>query len=243
MRVSRLFSNTQLESSGSLTLDSRNSHYLKNVLRIKEGATLILFDGRGGEYESIVSHVGKREITIDIGVLQNVSRESSLHSHLGLAISRGERMDWALQKATELGVSTITPLLSKRSEFKLKADKLEKKRQHWNSVCISACEQSGRTIIPTIEPPATLQDWSDKLDVESKLFLAPTATQSIAIEDKKTSVALAIGAEGGLDDSEIQLLSDNGFQGICLGPRIMRTETAPLAVLSVLQFHWGDLAQ
>lgn len=241
MRVSRLFSTAQLIQDSDLVLDGRNSHYLKNVLRLREGAALILFDGTGGEFEAQISKVGKRELTISVGKFIDCDRESSLHTHLGLAISRGERMDWALQKATELGVSTITPILSRRSEFKLKGDKLQKRLDHWRGVCVAACEQSGRTRLPQLHEPQTLADWSSSLDCELKLTLDPLAESGLKTEHTVQSAALAVGAEGGLSEEEIKQLRDAGFQGITLGPRILRTETAPLTVLSLLQFHWGDL--
>lgn len=241
MRVSRLFSSEKLTQDSDLVLDNRNSHYLKNVLRLREGAVLILFDGCGGEYNAQISKIGKRDVTITLNNFIDCNRESPLHTHLGLAISRGERMDWALQKATELGASEITPLLSRRSEFKLKAEKMQKRLDHWRGVCIAACEQSGRTRVPTVRAPCKLDDWAQNLDCDLKLTLDPVAATGLNTQASVKTIALAVGAEGGLDEEELASLQKAGFQGITLGPRILRTETAPLAVLSLVQFHWGDL--
>ncbi|MOA28269.1 Ribosomal RNA small subunit methyltransferase E [compost metagenome] len=165
--------------------------------------------------------------------------ESPLHIHLGQGLSRGERMDWAIQKATELGVNEITPIFSDRCEVRLKDERADKRLLHWRQVAISACEQCGRSRVPVIHPPVLLADWIKQTEAELKLVLHPVA-EPLVSHAKPATLAFLIGPEGGLTDAEVEQAKGNGFHAARLGPRVLRTETAPVVALAVAQQLWGD---
>ena len=170
-----------------------------------------------------------------------IDREAALPIYLGLAVSRGERMDYAVQKSTELGVAELFPLLTERTEVRLKADRFEKKRQHWQTIAYSACEQCGRNRPPVIHTPQPLLQWLSTAPGDCRLVLHHRSSDTLADTPRPESASLLIGPEGGLTDAEIEAALGAGFAPLRLGPRVMRTETAPVAALAVLQFHWGDL--
>ena len=165
--------------------------------------------------------------------------ESPLAIHLGQGLSRGERMDWAIQKATELGVTEITPIMSERCEVRLKDERADKRLAHWRQVAISACEQCGRSRVPVIHPPVLLSDWIKTTEADLKLVLHPVS-EPLASHAKPSRLAFLIGPEGGLTDNEIDLAQAAGYQPARLGPRVLRTETAPVVALAVAQQLWGD---
>jgi len=243
MRVPRFYTAQTLASDSSVILEEDTSHHLLRVLRLRNGDPLILFNGDGNEYMSVVEEAGKKQATVQIRRVQQVARESKLRISLGQGISRGERMDFALQKAVELGVAAVTPLWTKRSQVQLSGSRLEKRLSHWQGVVRSACEQSGRVVLPALHDTSGLDSWcSGQANTALKLVLDPAASVSLKQLAPATEVCVLIGPEGGLDNEEIQRAADNGFQRIRLGPRILRTETAALATLSALQTLWGDLA-
>jgi 16S rRNA (uracil1498-N3)-methyltransferase len=162
-----------------------------------------------------------------------------LQIHLGQGLSRGERMDWAIQKATELGVTEITPIFSDRCEVRLKDERADKRLLHWRQVAISACEQCGRSRVPVIHPPVLLAVWLKQTEAELKLVLHPVA-EPLVSHAKPATLAFLIGPEGGLSDAEVEQAKDNGFHAARLGPRVLRTETAPVVALAVAQQLWGD---
>ena len=241
MRIPRIYSAQPLAPNRALELDENSSRHVARVLRMQAGRELVLFDGRGGEYSAIIEEVGKKRVTVKVGDHQPVERESSLPIHLGIGVSRGERMDWVLQKATELGVSQITPLFTERTEVKLSGSRLEKKQQHWQQVLIAACEQCQRNTLPLINPPMNIVNWLTEVDAEAKLVLHHRTQQSLDQMSRPASVALVIGPEGGLSNTEIDHAMKQEFAPLALGPRVLRTETAPLAAISVMQYLWGDL--
>lgn len=240
MRISRIYTEQPLASGNPIELEGPQAHYLSKVLRLKVNARLILFNGDGYEYQSLITAVNKHNITINIEEAVRAVTESPLHSILGLGLSRGERMDLAIQKSTELGVTEIVPLFTEFSEVKLQAERLQKKLRHWQQIAISACEQSGRNHIPVIHPPVQLSDWCKALDCDCKLIFEPGANEVKLRQKQLTHVALLIGPEGGFSAQELNHASNSGFQSLSLGPRILRTETAPIAALTVLQMLWGD---
>ena len=242
MRIPRIYIPTPLITGKTVTLsDSAFNHSIK-ALRLKAGAPLTLFNGEGGEFAAELTDVQKREATAAIGEHKNIERESSLNIILGQCISRGEKMDYTIQKSVELGVNEIVPLFSERCGVRLSADKLDKRLRHWQGVIISACEQCGRNRIPLIHPPVELKQWLELAQADSKLVLAPISTETLSkTHQPESSIALLIGPEGGLTDNEIQSAISSGFSGIQLGPRILCTETAGVTALSVIQCLWGDL--
>ena len=242
----------QLAPGQTLQLDSRNSHYLLNVLRVKAGHPLILFDGGGVDYSASVSEVSRKQLTVVVDTAlpsDQTTPESPLHTTLAIGISKGERMDFVVQKSVELGVSAIQPLLTSRTSVRQKAEQLQKKHAHWQGVAISACEQSGRSVVPELYSPVNLADWLDSyaasLSDGSVNMVLQAGTESFAslakgVTHSVEKVALLVGPEGGLDDEELALANNRGFVGVGFGQRVLRTETAPLVGLSLVQQEWGD---
>jgi len=243
MRIPRIFTPFPLSSGASIELDENAFSHAVRVLRLKQGDSLILFNGEGGEFEAELIEVQKKRASARINQFHNKDCESPLRIILGQCISRGEKMDYTIQKAVELGVTEIVPLFSERCGVKLNQERLEKRLRHWRSVIISACEQSGRNRIPTLHPAMALSAWQQQLYTSLNLVLDPTATNSLgSLAKPEKGVALLIGPEGGLSNNEIKNAVKHGFNGIRLGPRILRTETAGLTALSMIQQLWGDLA-
>lgn len=227
-------------ANSELELPPEASHYIGKVLRAKPGQALSLFNGDGQEYTAQVTDVGKKTIHVTVSDSQTGQPASPLNTHLGQVMSRGDRMDYAVQKATEMGVTEITPLFSERCEVKLDPKRLDKRLAHWRQIAISACEQSGRCDTPVIHEPQQLSTWLAEVEADCKLTLHPH--NSVALQDipTPTSCALLIGPEGGLTEDEVEAARQQDFNAICLGPRILRTETAPIASLALLQHLWGD---
>ena len=242
MRCPRIYTPQSLTPDKTIALDVEAAHHVARVLRMQSGDELILFNGEGGEYRAAITAVDRKNVHVALGACDTSERESLLAIHLGIAISKGERMDWVIQKATELGVAQITPLQTERVEMRLNGEREEKKSAHWRSVAISACEQCARNRIPIINPPQPLAAWLDNVVADAKFVLHHRSEDSLeSIAQPPQSVALLIGPEGGLSDLEIALAEKKNFAPLRLGPRVLRTETAPLAALSILQFLWGDL--
>ena len=240
MRSYRVHSQSDLKVGQSAVLDERSSHHLARVLRVKVDDAVTVFNGDGYNYYSRVSAVTKTNITVDISVKEDPNNESPLSTHLGLAVSKGDRFEWAIKKATELGVSSISPILSQRVDVRLSPERWQKKQDHWQQIVISACEQSGRAVVPEVHPPQPLGSWVETATADQKFCLHPGLSNALPTTPPN-SIALLVGPEGGLSADEVALASDCGFLGLNLGPRILRTETAPLVALSVIGTQWGDL--
>ena len=238
MRLSRFFIDAPL-SLGQHQLPEAQAHYIGRVLRLTPGAAVQLFDGSGQEYQGELVEVGKKQVSVELHQQLAGLPESRRRTHLGQGLSRGERMDWAIQKAVELGVTEITPIISERCEVRLKDERADKRLAHWRQIAISACEQCGRSVVPAIHPPASLAQWL-AVEAELKLVLHPGA-EPLTGHQRPESLAFLIGPEGGLSDAEVELAHSAGFQPARLGPRVLRTETAPVVALSVAQQLWGDL--
>lgn len=242
MRVSRLYVQEPLAPGQSLVLPETASHYLATVLRLPAGAAVLLFNGRDGEFAATLVDVNKKRVCVEVGELQRPLIATPLSIHLGVGLSRGDRMDFVIQKCTELGVDRITPLYSEFGEVRFKQDKrLENRLRHWQQVAISACEQCGRLSVPRIDEPVALLQWLAGSPSCSKLVLDPDGSSRLADLPPGNAVCLLSGPEGGFSESEIQASHQAGFQSVQLGPRILRTETAPLAALAILQACFGDL--
>ena len=202
-----------------------------------------LFNGEEAfQYNAVLANVSKKSAQAEIKTKEEILTESPLNIHLGQGISRGDRMDFTLQKSVELGVNTITPLFTERCGVKLNAERLEKKRQQWQKIVISACEQSGRAIVPIVAEPMQLSDWLKQQTKALKINLHPKAQHSImSLPMENNRVRLLIGPEGGLTDEEITLANQNDYYDVLLGPRVLRTETAALTAITALQCKFGDL--
>ena len=240
MRIPRIYLNQDMTPGHAVELDERCTHYLAKVLRLKGGAEVILFNGSGNEYHASLQQLGKKSGSAMVNTEHPGTTESGLHTHLGIGLSRGERMDYVVQKATELGVSIIQPLFTEFCEVKLDDKRSTKKLDHWRQVSISACEQSGRVRLPDIRTPVSISEWLESnLNCQVKLLLDQEQHGSLELE-KPESVALLIGPEGGLSEKEKALALGQGFSGLALGSRTLRTETAPVAALSIFQYLWGN---
>ncbi len=243
MRIPRIFHSAQLALGENVALDEQAAAHVGRVLRMQVSDKLMLFDGHGGQYLAEITAANKKNVTATPISFEDSCSESPLSIHLGQGISRGDKMDYTIQKAVELGVSEITPLFTERCGVKLSGERLEKKHQQWQKIAISACEQCGRNTIPTIHPPQNLSDWLSQSTKELKITLYPLANATIkTLETPHHGIRLIVGPEGGLSDDEIQQTLNAEFNGIQLGPRILRTETAGLCVVSALQLQFGDLA-
>ncbi len=242
MRTPRIFTRHELSTGAMLELEPAASAHIARAMRMQAGDVLTLFNGQGGEYTATIIAVGKKMVTVELGSHRDSCVESALEIHLGIAISRGDRMDWIVQKATELGVNCVTPLLTERTEVKLKGERAEKKIRHWQQISIAACEQSGRNTIPQIAPLQPLSQWLDTSQADGKFVLHHRALMESSGVEQPKSIALLIGPEGGLSPWEIALAEAAHYQALKLGPRVLRTETAPLAAISILQAKWGDMA-
>jgi 16S rRNA (uracil1498-N3)-methyltransferase len=241
MRRTRLFVDMPLSAGDEITLPQEASHHLVGVLRNRVGQTVCLFNNTGVEATATLLSAERRAAVVRIDVLSDSSCESPLSIHLAIGISRGERMDFVLQKSTELGVSCITPLWCDRTEVKLDANRQTKKMQHWQQIIASACEQSGRTRLPVLETPGDSHTFIQNAEAQYRLVLEPGRTRlPFGGLPQPGSIILLVGPEGGLTESEVAAAEAVGYRAWTLGPRILRTETAPLAALSVLQYLWGD---
>ena len=242
MRVSRLYTTATLTTGQTIALDDDNGHYVRTVLRLKKDTDIILFNGNGGEYLGSISEVSRKAVLIDIKHWIDRSAESSLIVTLGLGISRGDRMDYTVQKAVELGVNHITPLMTEHCVVQLKGEKKPQRLLHWQKIAQHAAEQSGRTLVPPLTDIHQLQHWV-ALQQGLKVFLDPYANTSLAeLSPINGQVTLLTGPEGGFADQERELAKAASFIPVSMGKRILRTETASLAALAAVQMLWGDFA-
>lgn len=242
MRIPRIFHSSPLSIGDKLLLDDDAANHVGRVLRMTAGESLCLFNGDGSLYPASITAVGKKSVEVCINNKQDNPVESPLRIHLGQGISRGDRMDFVIQKAVELGVSAITPLFTERCGVKLDAERLQKRTEQWQKIAISACEQSGRSVVPVVHTALPLEKWLAQVDNCLKLTLDPWTDATIKSQDPKGAVRLVIGPEGGFTDAEVSLTQQAGFLPVRLGPRVLRTETAALTAISALQLQWGDLA-
>ncbi|MCK5091051.1 MAG: 16S rRNA (uracil(1498)-N(3))-methyltransferase [Gammaproteobacteria bacterium] len=242
MHIPRIHIPSQLDTGQTITLDKEPASHISRVLRMKPGDALTLFNGGGGEYNASITNIERHDVTVQIEQFTDKDCESPIRISLVQGISRGERMDYTIQKAVELGVYEIIPVFTQRGVVQLKGDRLLKKERHWQAVAISACEQCGRNTVPVVHAPETLKNWlaKDKLQ-PTAIVLDPLATQNIKqAYSGDTSITLLAGPEGGLSENEMEIASEHGFTGIQLGPRVLRTETAALAAIAALQTLFGD---
>ncbi|MGL6017265.1 MAG: 16S rRNA (uracil(1498)-N(3))-methyltransferase [Gibbsiella quercinecans] len=242
MRIPRIYHPQPLAANTDIALSDDAANHVGRVLRMGVGQALQLFDGSNCVFDATISHVDKKNVRVQVGTGQPEDRESPLNLHLGQVISRGEKMEFTIQKSIELGVNVITPLFSERCGVKLDGERLAKKTQQWQKIAIAACEQCGRNRIPEIRAAMQLEAWCAEQDGSLKLNLHPRANHSInTLPLPVDHVRLLIGPEGGLSADEIAMTTGYGFTDILLGPRILRTETTALTAITALQVRFGDL--
>lgn len=240
----RLYVTPPLSPGELRRLDREQSHYVSRVLRLRTGDRLVLFDGCGGEYDALIAETARARVSMTVGEHRDADRESPLAVWLLQGLSRGERMDFVVQKATELGVHRITPVLTEFSAVRLDPAKSGQRLRHWEKVAQGACEQCGRNVVPRIDRPQPLGEWLGQAAMPDtlRILLDPGAAASLASSDRRGArLQLLIGPEGGLSAAEARQAATAGFEPCSLGPRILRTETAALAALAVLQARLGDL--
>ncbi|HWT28426.1 MAG TPA: 16S rRNA (uracil(1498)-N(3))-methyltransferase [Methylophilaceae bacterium] len=238
----RFYHPEKLAPGATITLTPNAAVHASRALRLQVGDQALLFNGDGNDYLCELIVVKKTEVVAKIKAVEHVDSESPLKISLAQAISSGDRMDYTIQKAVELGVGAIQPIASQRSVVKLTGERAEKRREHWQNVVISACEQSGRAVLPTVAAPLSLADWLARpSSADLRITLSPTAEHCLhELPPPQGEICLLIGAEGGLTEHEIALAASQGFVPVRLGNRILRTETAPIAAISAMQTLWGD---
>jgi 16S rRNA (uracil1498-N3)-methyltransferase len=232
-----------VEQGALVALPATAASHVARVLRLRSGAPLVLFDGRGHDWLCEIESVEGERVQVRVVERRPGLAPSPLRITLVQAVSRGERMDWTLQKATELGVAVITPVISMRSVVRLDDEQAAKRLRHWQGVVTAACEQSGRSLLPDLREPRELGEFlGGSPRSGQRLVLSPAGPASLAgLASVSAHVELLVGPEGGLDDTEISAATRAGFMPVRLGPRVLRTETAAVAALAVLQALWGDL--
>ena len=242
MRRIRIYHPGDLSTGLIVMLETGSSHHLPQVLRKKVGERFWIFNGNGGEFEALLVSANKKTACVEIGAFHQRDTESFLSIHLGQAISRGERMDYAIQKATELGVTEITPLVTEFVQIQIAENRTDKKIAHWQAIANSAAEQSGRCAVPVIHSPVLFIDWITHQN-ELKIICCPRQKEKsiLTTEAAPKNISVAIGAEGGFSDREVNAAMQEKFIAMPLGPRILRTETATVVALTLLQEQFGDL--
>ena len=241
MRLPRIHHPAALICGARIDLSEDAAHHLARVLRLSPGAPLIVFNGAGGEYQAAIVAFGKRGVSVEIGAFCPTEREAPLPMWLAQGISRGERMDYTIQKAVELGVSRLVPLFTERCTVQLDTARLAKRLQHWRGVAVAACEQCGRNRVPEIASAVPLGEWLERPAEGLRLVLDPESEQSLGhLPSPNGPVILMIGPEGGLSEQELRLAAQSNYRSLRLGPRTLRTETAAVAALAAVLTRWGD---
>lgn len=242
MRVSRIYLDTPLKVGDQVEIDAQAHHRLVNVLKYKPGTQLIVFNGRGGEFEATLQHINRTTSRIAVDKFIDCHRESNLKTNLIQGIARGDRMDFTLQKSVELGINLIQPIFTANSSVKANKRHLENKHRHWTRIITTACEQCGRTLIPRLLRAITLTDYLDSNANRFGIVLDPKSHFGLkTLSFNADEISILVGPEGGLSNQEMEKAQQNGFSRIGLGPRILRTETAAVTTLAIAQSLWGDL--
>lgn len=242
MHIPRIYQDMPLKKGQNLYLSPDAVHHVTNVLRMKEGQELFLFNGEGGYFNASIVHINKRQTEVVLEEFYNNECESTLDMTLAVGISRGQRMDFTLQKSVELGVKKIVPLICKYGNAKPDGKRQDKRMQHWQKIIIGSCEQCGRNRIPDLCVPENFSDWVSRGNTALKIILHPGSQTTLGqLHFDQNDIVLLAGPEGGFSDDEIRIAGNNGYQLVSMGPRILRTETAPLAAITACQVLWGDL--
>lgn len=241
MRTPRIYTDQPLQPGQRIRLEPAGSRHLRNVLRLRAGAPLHLFNDNGGEYLGRLHALNKHGAEVWVETLLANEPRPKLELNLLLGVSKGERMDFAIQKTVELGVTRILPVFTARSVVRLQGERMQRRMDHWRNIIVSACEQSGRCRLPRLDRARNLSQATESLSADLRLLLHHGGASGLdALPPPQRGIDLLVGPEGGLEQTEIQLARNHGFVPIRLGPRIMRTETAPLAALAAIQTLWGD---
>jgi 16S rRNA (uracil1498-N3)-methyltransferase len=238
--VPRIFCDARLGPGAQFSLAPDAAQHVARALRLKTGDELTLFDGRGGEYEATIQRIDRDRVDVKVGAWRDVEREASLRVGLVQGLPEADKMDWIIQKAVELGVGWIQPIVCDRSVVRLSGERAERREYHWKRVAVAACEQSGRNQLPDVRPTLTFQAWMSAESEVPRWMLVPGAAPLASHVPPPGPVELLVGPEGGLSDREDDIARLRGCEPVALGPRILRTETAPIAALAAMHALWGD---
>ena len=237
----RIFCDLRLGPGAQFPLPQEAANHIGRALRLRVGDALVVFDGRGGEYEAQILRIDRDRVEVKTGAFREPARESPLAIGLVQGLPEADKMDWILQKCVELGVAWIQPVVCERSVVRLSGDRAARRQAHWQRVAIAACEQCGRNLVPEVRPTLPFRDWAAQPSQARRWMLAPGAQEPLVAQAPPTGpVELLVGPEGGLAERELDIAVTIGFTALSLGPRVLRTETAPLAALSAMQSLWGD---
>ncbi len=241
MSIPRIYTEQSLTPGSRVLLESESSHHLTQVLRLQRESKIRLFNGSGREFNACIVATEKRQVQLEVLSQSDKELEPQLAIQLGIGISKGERMDYAIQKSVELGVTTIIPLLTQRTAVRLPQKRWKKRHTHWSHKVISACEQSGRIRLPVVNAPISLAEWLPQLGEGMGILLDQDSPMRLnEMPHPGDQINLLAGPEGGFTENEIIEAKQSGFVAVSLGPRTMRTETAPLAAIAAIQMLWGD---
>jgi 16S rRNA (uracil1498-N3)-methyltransferase len=241
MRTTRIYYRDHLQVQGEYVLAADAARHVRDVLRMQTGNAIVLFNGDGNDYLATLTRVTRQQVQVSVHSTQARATTSPLYSHLAQGICRGDKMDFVIQKATELGVNEITPIISEFCNVRLNKERLQKKQQHWQKIANSACEQSGRVQLVKVNAPLTLVTYLQNPIMSKAYILEPGADASKPLASTMDKVTLLVGPEGGFNEAEINSAVQQGFHTLLLGPRVLRSETAGLAALSICQYLAGDL--
>jgi 16S rRNA (uracil1498-N3)-methyltransferase len=238
--VPRIFCDARLGPGAQLSLAPDAAQHVARALRLKTGDPLTLFDGRGGEYEATIQRIDRDRVDVKVGAWRDVEREARVQVGLVQGLPEADKMDWIIQKAVELGAAWIQPIVCDRSVVRLSGERAERRESHWKRVAVAACQQSGRNAVPDVRPTLTFQAWMTAESSTRRWLLAPEAEPLSAQPAPAGPVEIVVGPEGGLSDRERDIALSRGCEPVSLGPRVLRTETAPIAALAAIHALWGD---
>jgi 16S rRNA (uracil1498-N3)-methyltransferase len=241
MRIPRIYTPQQLDSGLTITLEEQASTHLARVLRCQTGDKLRVFNGQGCEFMACISATGKKAVDIVLAEKLADNSLSPLLTHIAVGVSKGEKMDFIVQKCTELGVTAIYPIITERSDVRMTEERWQKKVERWQDIAISACEQSGLNSVPSIHTVLTYMQWLELPSAEKRCLFHPDGDSTFSALPVSNQISMAFGSEGGFSDNEINMARKAGCYIARLGPRILRAETAPVAALAIAQAQWGDL--
>jgi 16S rRNA (uracil1498-N3)-methyltransferase len=241
MPTPRIHCELKLGPGAQFALAPEAAQHVAKALRLKAGDALVVFDGRGGEYDAAIQRIDRDRVDVKVGALRAAERESVLALGLVQGLPEADKMDWILQKSVELGVAWVQPVVCERSVVRLSGERAARREAHWQRVAVAACEQCGRNRVPELKPTLAFRDWAAQPSQAERWMLAPGATESLAARPPPAGpVELLVGPEGGLSERELDIAATIGFAALSLGPRVLRAETAPLAALATVQALWGD---
>ncbi len=240
MPIARIRCDLRLGPGAQFTLPPEAAQHVGRALRLKAGDAIIVFDGRGGEYDATIQRIDKERVDVKVGAWRDIEAESPLNVGIVQGLPEADKMDWIIQKTVELGVSWVQPIVCERSVVRLSGERAARREAHWRRVAVAACEQSGRNRVPEIRPTIGFQSWVAVPATAPRWMLVPGATAIAAMPAPAGPLELLVGPEGGLSERERDLALSQGCLPVGLGPRVLRAETAPLAALAAIHALWGD---